>query len=254
MNRYFTVGSFTLLLTILFALHGCGTSETKDSMEETEATTKEEIAAEKEEAAEQLATTRGNADAAFDELEEKTADMEAVEAGNFDLDDDLDDISPEMGVSAEDNVDADISDDFEDTASDVDTSDDDFTFETETPDDLGDFSSTESGDFTTKTITFTSGTSWNKYEYSADLQAVADYLVANPGASMQIEGYTDTAGSESANDRLSMRRAEAVLNALVQDHSVDPSRLITIPYGEYNTIPGLDGRDPANRRVEIRLK
>ncbi len=109
-------------------------------------------------------------------------------------------------------------------------------------------------EFTTKDIQFTKGTHWDKALFYDDLQDVADYMAANPEALMEIQGHSDTVGSASANKRLSLRRAKAVFKVLVREFGVDDSRLIVSGHGESNPKPGIDGKDPANRRVEIHLK
>jgi hypothetical protein len=69
----------------------------------------------------------------------------------------------------------------------------------------------------------------------------------------QIEGHTDSVGSESFNQRLSERRADSVKQYLVQRFSIDPQRLIPRGYGESEPIESNDtprGR-AQNRRIEI---
>lgn len=70
-----------------------------------------------------------------------------------------------------------------------------------------------------------------------------------------IAGHTDSTGAESYNQQLSMRRAIAVKNYLL-DQGIDPSMLETIGYGESRPVADnatADGR-AQNRRVEITLK
>jgi outer membrane protein OmpA-like peptidoglycan-associated protein len=70
-----------------------------------------------------------------------------------------------------------------------------------------------------------------------------------------VIGYTDSSGSESANQRMSERRAEAVKEYLVTRHGIDSS-LITVegrgeadPVGDNATAAGRN----ENRRAVIRL-
>jgi outer membrane protein OmpA-like peptidoglycan-associated protein len=69
---------------------------------------------------------------------------------------------------------------------------------------------------------------------------------------VRIEGHTDSVGSDSYNDALSERRANAVAHAL-QSRGVDGARVRSLGHGKElpvatNSTP--EGRQ-ANRRVEI---
>ena len=67
-----------------------------------------------------------------------------------------------------------------------------------------------------------------------------------------VEGYTDASGSTVYNDGLSQRRAQAV-TAFLLANGIEPTRLSAIGLGE--THPrSADPYDPANRRVEMRIK
>lgn len=66
---------------------------------------------------------------------------------------------------------------------------------------------------------------------------------------IEVGGHTDSTGSEQYNQQLSLRRAEAVKNALAQQ-GVNPARIRAIGYGESRIISS----NPAvNRRVEITI-
>ncbi|MGW8194433.1 MAG: OmpA family protein [Desulforhopalus sp.] len=64
---------------------------------------------------------------------------------------------------------------------------------------------------------------------------------------IEVAGHTDSRGSEQYNQQLSMRRAETVKNALVQQ-GVAPQRIMAIGYGESYPV---SSNDAMNRRVEI---
>ncbi len=69
---------------------------------------------------------------------------------------------------------------------------------------------------------------------------------------IEVNGYTDTSGSAAYNQRLSVRRAEAVAAELVRDGV--PRQAITIQgFGETHLLvpTGPNVREPQNRRVEI---
>jgi outer membrane protein OmpA-like peptidoglycan-associated protein len=84
------------------------------------------------------------------------------------------------------------------------------------------------------------------------VEAVADVLRAHPDHRIYIQGHTDGAGDELANQRLSELRAEAVRSLLVQS-GIETDRLFAIGYGQAR--PVADNSSPAgralNRRVEI---
>lgn len=87
------------------------------------------------------------------------------------------------------------------------------------------------------------------------LSKTADILRNYPNTLIQIEGHTDSIGTESYNMELSIRRADAVADYLVSE-GVDPHRIRTIGFGE--TQPIADNDTPSgrshNRRVEMKLQ
>jgi outer membrane protein OmpA-like peptidoglycan-associated protein len=87
-----------------------------------------------------------------------------------------------------------------------------------------------------------------------NVQKLADYLNQYPQERVLIEGYTDSTGSESLNQSLSERRADAVRHAL-SGMGVSSDRIDTRGYGESYPIVGNDtaANRQMNRRVEIVL-
>lgn len=70
---------------------------------------------------------------------------------------------------------------------------------------------------------------------------------------VQIEGHTDSVGSDSYNQSLSRRRAESVKRHLVQQFPIDAGRLVVKGYGKAQPMASNDtpeGRSQ-NRRVEV---
>ena len=86
------------------------------------------------------------------------------------------------------------------------------------------------------------------------IDKLAVYLKAHPQHHALIEGFTDSQGSEAANQALSARRASAVMDWLV-GQGVAADRLGARGYGEAFPLAGNDsaGGRQMNRRVEIVL-
>ena len=72
---------------------------------------------------------------------------------------------------------------------------------------------------------------------------------------VNIVGHTDSVGSETYNEELSMRRANAVKNYLL-DQGVDPSLVSTSGMGESQPVAdnSTDAGRAQNRRVEITIR
>ncbi len=111
---------------------------------------------------------------------------------------------------------------------------------------------TQSGQPTS--VTFRVGSSALSDEAKAALDGVASAVSGQRnGYLVELQGYTDSQGSESFNDGLSQRRAESVLRYLVSKN-VPLFRISIVGLGEANPIAPNDnaaGRQQ-NRRVEIR--
>lgn len=87
------------------------------------------------------------------------------------------------------------------------------------------------------------------------LDEAAKILIENPGIRVEVQGHTDSQGSDAYNLRLSQARAEAVRNYLIEKHRVDPDRLTARGYGERRPIADNateEGR-AENRRVEFKI-
>ena len=75
-----------------------------------------------------------------------------------------------------------------------------------------------------------------KDAYDADIKKVADFMIKYPETEALLVGHTCNLGSEDYNLQLSVRRAEAVRNYLVNNLAIDPSRLKTHGAGELEPI------------------
>ena len=88
------------------------------------------------------------------------------------------------------------------------------------------------------------------------IQAIADYLKANPKSSIFIVGHTDNTGDYLKNIKLSKDRALAVKTYLVAQFKVDVKRLISDGVGPLSPVASNGSEDgrKLNRRVEVVLK
>jgi len=104
-------------------------------------------------------------------------------------------------------------------------------------------------------LAFASGAAVLEPGSETALAALADWLAANPGVSVDLLGYTDASGPLAANVALSRERAEAVMNALVADFGIAAARLRADGLGPDSPIADnatAEGRR-TNRRVEVSL-
>ncbi len=106
-----------------------------------------------------------------------------------------------------------------------------------------------------RTILFDTGKSTFKKETDPILQAMTAIFKEYPKANFDIEGHTDSTGSNRTNQLLSERRANAVRDYLIAN-GINADRLTAVGYGEdkpiadNNTVTGRKN----NRRVEVKLK
>jgi len=87
-----------------------------------------------------------------------------------------------------------------------------------------------------------------------ELQRVVQLMRENPSLRVEIAAHTDDIGSAQYNLLLSIRRAESVLNYLV-DQNIDENRFLAKGYGESAPrVPNTDEESRAiNRRVELKI-
>lgn len=84
--------------------------------------------------------------------------------------------------------------------------------------------------------------------------ALAQVAKQHGGGGIEVDGFTDTTGSDSHNDKLSLARAQAVASELSQN-GVDASRIQTRGFGEHElAVPTPDNTPEAkNRRVVVKM-
>jgi outer membrane protein OmpA-like peptidoglycan-associated protein len=101
-------------------------------------------------------------------------------------------------------------------------------------------------------VLFDTGRAELKSGASRKMDQLAQFLVEHPDRRVQIDGFTDSVGTDSYNEDLSQRRADAVKAALIS-RGVQPSRIATEGYGKaYPVANNTDsGGRQLNRRVEV---
>ncbi len=84
------------------------------------------------------------------------------------------------------------------------------------------------------------------------LARISGIISSHPGLNLQVEGYTDSTGTEAFNQKLSEQRANTVRDYLAAN-SVNPQSMNAIGYGEQYPVASNDtmGGRKLNRRVEL---
>ncbi|MGC1906712.1 MAG: OmpA family protein, partial [Candidatus Acidiferrum sp.] len=101
-------------------------------------------------------------------------------------------------------------------------------------------------------VLFDTGKYTLKQPTQVKLAKISGILLAHPGLTLQIEGHTDSVGSDEMNQRLSEQRADAVRDFLASQ-GVPVSSMTAKGFGKTNPIATNDtaeGRQK-NRRVEL---
>jgi outer membrane protein OmpA-like peptidoglycan-associated protein len=84
------------------------------------------------------------------------------------------------------------------------------------------------------------------------LDQLAQFLTDHPDRRVQIDGFTDSVGTDSYNQDLSQQRADAVKSSLIS-RGIDPTRIGSQGYGKgFPVANNVDsGGRQLNRRVEV---
>jgi outer membrane protein OmpA-like peptidoglycan-associated protein len=101
-------------------------------------------------------------------------------------------------------------------------------------------------------VLFDTGQYTLKPDTKISLAKVAGILLAYPGLSVQVEGFTDSVGSDAYNQTLSDKRAETVKNFLVAQ-GVSPNNITSQGFGKNDPVADNStalGRSQ-NRRVNM---
>ncbi|XQW84332.1 OmpA family protein [Thalassotalea piscium] len=88
-----------------------------------------------------------------------------------------------------------------------------------------------------------------------EVKKLADFLNAHQDISVVIEGHTSKVGNVELNQVLSENRAKAVMDILINDYQVSPSRLSSVGYGFSRLAQEGDSEraHAANRRIMAEL-
>jgi outer membrane protein OmpA-like peptidoglycan-associated protein len=101
-------------------------------------------------------------------------------------------------------------------------------------------------------VLFDTGKYTLKTDTQVSLAKVSGILLSYPGLKLQVEGHTDSVGSDEMNQKLSENRAEAVRDFLVKQ-GVQPDNITAAGFGK--TRPVADNNSASgrqqNRRVEM---
>jgi OOP family OmpA-OmpF porin len=89
-------------------------------------------------------------------------------------------------------------------------------------------------------------------QYRDEIAKVGSFMKQYPTTTAVIEGHTDNVGDAEYNVGLSQRRAESVVNHLVETYGIDRTRLTAKGYGMANPVAdnATDAGRQANRRIE----
>jgi outer membrane protein OmpA-like peptidoglycan-associated protein len=101
-------------------------------------------------------------------------------------------------------------------------------------------------------VLFDTGSSTLKTGAREKLAKISGLLLAHPGLTLQIEGHTDSVGSEDFNQQLSERRSDSVRDFLAEE-GVPVSSMTAKGFGKTQPVASNDSPEgrQRNRRVEL---
>jgi outer membrane protein OmpA-like peptidoglycan-associated protein len=112
-----------------------------------------------------------------------------------------------------------------------------------------------------KNIFFASGSAVLKPESKNELAKLEALMKKHPKILVQISGHTDSQGSEEMNMKLSQKRAEAVVEYLINEAGISKERMIAAGYGPKKPVAINKNSDGSwnragmalNRRIEFEI-
>jgi len=109
----------------------------------------------------------------------------------------------------------------------------------------------ESGEIVLEGINFETNSAQITPDSEPILRKAVNTLRTNPNLRVEIQGHTDDVGKNTANQKLSERRANSVRDYLIQN-GIDGSRMTTRGYGE--DVPLVPNDSPENRLRNRRIQ
>ena len=109
---------------------------------------------------------------------------------------------------------------------------------------------------TTATVNFRVNSSVLSTEGKASLDEVAATAASLRGYTIEVTGFASAEGSTARNKQLSARRAQAVIDYMIENHNIPLRRIGTsYGFGELQAVADNSTREgrEANRRVEVKL-
>ena len=95
-----------------------------------------------------------------------------------------------------------------------------------------------------------------KSESNPELKILKEMLDASPTMKIEIGGHTDYVGTAEYNKILSQKRAQAVVNYLIQHGGISSDRIRAVGYGKEHPLASNDDEDEGrelNRRTEFKV-
>ena len=101
-------------------------------------------------------------------------------------------------------------------------------------------------------VLFDTGRAELKPGAERSIDKLTSFLTENPERKVEVEGFTDSQGTDDYNLQLSQKRADAVASAITQ-RGIEAQRVRARGYGEEFPVAGNDnaGSRQRNRRVEV---
>jgi OOP family OmpA-OmpF porin len=112
----------------------------------------------------------------------------------------------------------------------------------------------ESGELVLEGVNFETNSAVITQDSEEVLQKALNTLRTNPDLRVEIQGHTDDVGSNTANQRLSERRANSVRDWFIQN-GIDANRMTARGYGEDNPLVPNDSPEnrARNHRIQFRV-
>ncbi|WP_448547540.1 OmpA family protein [Thalassotalea fusca] len=94
-----------------------------------------------------------------------------------------------------------------------------------------------------------------KPEYFEEVATAAEFLRTYPHARLTINGHTSSVGDAAYNKVLSEKRAQAIVDVLVNEYHIDATRLIAVGHGEEQLLDAANTVEAhaKNRRIEANV-